>query len=201
MLPIGPPWCACGGGVDQRIAANGSPFPFPFPFPSLHFFHGWCAPDSWSRFVSLKASGGVYHKTMVPFFDLMNHSPAAKTAHAYDEKTKAVRFTVMQRIDRGEQVFLNYGPLGNASVRVGPLYPAPWRAAPVPEHPRPLYPHTTHTRACASHRRTTPLLPWASRRNHCGGRFARGSGCGSDFPVLDFGACVPVCSCCRRWAS
>ncbi len=56
-------------------------------------------------------------KAMVPFFDMLNHNPTVKTQHGFDDKTGLFTFKTLQRIGKGEQVYLNYGPLSNQTVR------------------------------------------------------------------------------------
>ncbi len=65
------------------------PRTFPLCPPPTSTFsldaYRWAIATIWSRFVSIKIGGSMY-KAMVPFFDCLNHNPAAKTLHAYDEK-------------------------------------------------------------------------------------------------------------------
>lgn len=55
----------------------------------------WAIATLWSRFVSVKTAGG-YVKAMVPFFDMLNHNPHAKSHHEFDEKTQCLKFVADQ---------------------------------------------------------------------------------------------------------
>lgn len=68
----------------------------------------WAISMVTSRFVSLRVERSVL-KTMVPFFDMFNHSPVANVQHAYDPRTRSVQIITRQGWDAGQQVFLNYG--------------------------------------------------------------------------------------------
>lgn len=65
----------------------------------------WAFSMVTSRCVSLRGVG----KTMVPFFDMFNHSPVADVVHAYDPRSRSVQIVSRQGWDAGQQVFINYG--------------------------------------------------------------------------------------------
>lgn len=71
----------------------------------------WAFSMVTSRCVSLRGVG----KTMVPFFDMFNHSPVADVVHAYDPRSRSVQIVSRQGWDAGQQVFINYG--GASSLR------------------------------------------------------------------------------------
>lgn len=79
----------------------------------------WALSNIWSRFVSLTVNRRLI-KAMIPFFDLLNHDPAARTRHAYDPATGCVTVTSESALPAGSQVCLYYGDL--SSYEMARLY-------------------------------------------------------------------------------
>jgi len=86
----------------------------------------WATAMVFSRFVSLRIGRGVF-KTMVPLFDMFNHSPIANVVHEVEAKRGVVRIVTRQGWDAGQQVFLNYGNM--SSCRTLWLHGFVWPAA------------------------------------------------------------------------
>lgn len=70
----------------------------------------------WSRFISVRKDGR-YLKSMVPFIDMFNHHLDASVEHYYDAKDKCFKVTTLQSWEKGDQVYMNYGPVPNRRVR------------------------------------------------------------------------------------
>ena len=70
----------------------------------------WALSNIWSRFVSLVVNRRLI-KAMIPCLDMLNHSPTAKTRHAYDAANGCISVVTEAGIPAGSQVCLYYGDL------------------------------------------------------------------------------------------
>jgi hypothetical protein len=70
--------------------------------------------------------GPMLCKTMVPYFDLANHDPAARVAHGFNAKSGMVEVTALGPVAAGSQFCLNYGSQGLANmVKLHGFLPVP----------------------------------------------------------------------------
>lgn len=70
----------------------------------------WALSIIWSRALHLEVEG-KRQKVLVPFLDLLNHSPLANERHYVDRDSVVV--AVRDEYQIGMQVFINYGPFPN----------------------------------------------------------------------------------------
>lgn len=75
----------------------------------------WAMATVFSRATEAVVDGG-HQRFIVPMMDMANHSFSAVVNHAYDAKSNTFRLTSTGGIAAGSQVFINYGPLGNAKL-------------------------------------------------------------------------------------
>eukprot|EP00667_Euglena_gracilis_P006826 EG_transcript_6882 len=68
----------------------------------------WAFAILFSRVVRLTAMGSTL--ALIPWADMLNHSPTVSTHIDWDEAEQAVTFRVDQRYELGEEVFTSYGP-------------------------------------------------------------------------------------------
>lgn len=90
----------------------------------------WALCTIWSRFVTVTvpvtedvgATTGSsmgeeqQYRSMVSFFDMLNHSPTAAVGHRYDPTTCSLQLVAAQGFEAGAEVVLNYGALGNGRL-------------------------------------------------------------------------------------
>lgn len=91
---------------------------FPLIFkPSLYtqeeYF--WAMATVHSRATDGHVDGGD-QRYIVPFMDMANHSFEAQCSHKFDSASNSFRFVAKGGIAQDEQVFINYGPMGNAKL-------------------------------------------------------------------------------------
>ena len=72
----------------------------------------WALSTIWTRFVTLDY-GEQQLKTMIPVFDLLNHSPTSRVGHFNDLQRRCLYLYSAQEWKAGEEIFLNYGHLSN----------------------------------------------------------------------------------------
>jgi len=73
----------------------------------------WALSTIWTRFVTVDYGEQQQFKTMVPVFDLLNHSCASRVGHCYDPQQQCMYLYSAQEWEEGKEIFLNYGYLSN----------------------------------------------------------------------------------------
>lgn len=59
---------------------------------------------------------GKAMRLLAPFADMLNHSSEVKPCHAYDPSTGNLSIIAGKDYKAGDQVFINYGPVGNSRL-------------------------------------------------------------------------------------
>ncbi|CAA20873.1 ribosomal protein lysine methyltransferase Set11 [Schizosaccharomyces pombe] len=75
------------------------------------FQWGWLCVNTRCLYYDTGSKNTEDHLTLAPIFEYFNHSPEAQTALINTRGTITIKST--RRIDKGEQIFLCYGPHGN----------------------------------------------------------------------------------------
>lgn len=76
----------------------------------------WALSTIWSRCITVAARGGRDYRCVVPFVDLLNHCPTSQVGHAYNAQNDSLYLVTGQRIARGGEVSLHYGPCANSRL-------------------------------------------------------------------------------------
>lgn len=76
----------------------------------------WALSTIWSRCITVADRGGRDYRCVVPFVDLLNHSPTSQVGHAYNAQNDSLYLVTGQRIKSGEEVSLHYGPCSNSRL-------------------------------------------------------------------------------------
>jgi hypothetical protein len=75
----------------------------------------WAMATVFSRATEGLVDGGE-QRYIIPFMDMANHSFEAVAKHGYDDPSKSFKITSTAGIAENTQVFINYGPMGNAKL-------------------------------------------------------------------------------------
>ena len=73
----------------------------------------WALSSVYSRCCSVTRKGKL-HKAMCCFFDMFNHDPYSTSQHSFVDAADALELRVGVACPSGEQVMINYGPVGNS---------------------------------------------------------------------------------------
>ncbi|KAJ3023392.1 UNVERIFIED_CONTAM: hypothetical protein HDU68_008627 [Siphonaria sp. JEL0065] len=76
----------------------------------------WALFTIWSRAMDFKVSEEKSLRGIVPFLDMVNHSFDVKQCHVYDPSSNTVKILAGKNYKEGEEVFINYGPVGNTKL-------------------------------------------------------------------------------------
>ncbi|KAJ3294154.1 hypothetical protein HDU79_011414 [Rhizoclosmatium sp. JEL0117] len=76
----------------------------------------WALFTVWSRAMDFNVSAETSLRGVVPFLDMVNHSFDVKQCHAYDPTEKAVKILAGKSYKKGDEVFINYGPVSNTKL-------------------------------------------------------------------------------------
>jgi len=99
----------------QKKVGNGE-FTVQDTFDWLTFEeYKWALSTIWSRFVTINRQGEQI-KTMVPVFDMLNHSPTAAMMHGYQDSNDSFHLVTFQEWSAESEVFINYGPFSNSKL-------------------------------------------------------------------------------------
>jgi hypothetical protein len=85
-------------------------------FPLTHFTRAeytYALATIWSRGMDFAAPP---HRLICPILDMVNHSFGIPTCHALDPLQQRVNILAGAPIQEGDQIFINYGPVGNARL-------------------------------------------------------------------------------------
>lgn len=85
-----------------------------FPWFSLEEYR-WALCSVWSRFVTINRKGEAL-RSMVPFFDFLNHRPDSKITHIFDSESDVLKLLAMERIPANTEITLNYGNKSNEEL-------------------------------------------------------------------------------------
>ncbi|KAI8848115.1 hypothetical protein BC829DRAFT_444055 [Chytridium lagenaria] len=139
-----------GGLVERLFGKNREVFPLDrFTLEE----YTWALLTVYSRAMdfNVPASPGVPAfslRCIVPYIDMVNHSGEAEQCHLYDQKTGCVKIVAGKDFKKGDQIFINYGPVSNS--RLLRLY-----GFVIPNNP-----HDTYDLILTTH----PLAPFFSRK-------------------------------------
>jgi hypothetical protein len=76
----------------------------------------WALCTIWSRFVSVRR-GDTLYRSMVPFFDMLNHSPHSSVGHIFLPHLDSLALVTSQPLTNCQQeLTLNYGELSNSRL-------------------------------------------------------------------------------------
>jgi hypothetical protein len=75
----------------------------------------WALCTIWSRFVSIRCGDKVY-RSMVPFFDMLNHSPSSSVGHIFLPEIDSLALVTNQTLNCEHEITLNYGELSNSKL-------------------------------------------------------------------------------------
>jgi hypothetical protein len=76
----------------------------------------WALCTIWSRFVSVRR-GDTLYRSMVPFFDMLNHSPSSPVGHIFLPQIDSLALVTSQSLTNCQQeLTLNYGELSNTKL-------------------------------------------------------------------------------------
>ncbi|KAJ1566236.1 hypothetical protein HK405_010628 [Cladochytrium tenue] len=76
----------------------------------------WALFSVWSRAMDFHTPDGMHVRAIAPFLDLANHSFDVPQCHAYDPSTGSIQIMAGKDYRKGDQIFINYGPVGNAKL-------------------------------------------------------------------------------------
>jgi hypothetical protein len=100
--------------VFKQTLAKRFPLIFkPSQYSLDEFF--WAMATIYSRATDGVVDGGE-QRYLVPMMDMANHSFEAVTKHGFDAKSNSFRITSTGDIAADSQMYINYGPLGNAKL-------------------------------------------------------------------------------------
>jgi hypothetical protein len=75
----------------------------------------WALCTIWSRFVSIRREDTVY-RAMVPFFDMLNHSPSSSVGHLFLPHLDSLALMTSETLDCQHEITLHYGELSNTKL-------------------------------------------------------------------------------------
>lgn len=75
----------------------------------------WALCTIWSRFVTINKNNTLY-RSMVPFFDMLNHSPLSSVGHRYQADIDSLTLLTTQSLPKSNEITLNYGKLSNTKL-------------------------------------------------------------------------------------
>eukprot|EP00744_Colponema_vietnamica_P019241 GILI01027216.1.p1 GENE.GILI01027216.1~~GILI01027216.1.p1 ORF type:complete len:410 (+),score=110.33 GILI01027216.1:109-1230(+) len=75
----------------------------------------WAHCVVWSRAVDIRISNQEV-RAFIPWFDMLNHLPTAKTVHAFDDSLQCMKVVAHDHFPKGTQVFNNYGAIDNSRL-------------------------------------------------------------------------------------
>ena len=77
----------------------------------------WAHSMIWSRAVTVTwPSTSEVVRVFVPWFDMLNHDPTARTTHGLLADGSGFSVRTLDGVSRGQQVCINYGPLSNEEL-------------------------------------------------------------------------------------
>eukprot|EP00002_Diphylleia_rotans_P018149 TRINITY_DN3522_c0_g1_i2.p1 TRINITY_DN3522_c0_g1~~TRINITY_DN3522_c0_g1_i2.p1 ORF type:complete len:408 (+),score=62.49 TRINITY_DN3522_c0_g1_i2:62-1285(+) len=91
-------------------------------YPSTFKSHEYSYDDfKWAiSFICTRAfdisMGGQTVRAIMPGIDFLNHSFDAQCSHSYNDKAGCMNVVANRQINAGEQIFTNYGPIGNGRL-------------------------------------------------------------------------------------
>ncbi|KAJ3141465.1 hypothetical protein HK100_006475 [Physocladia obscura] len=92
---------------------------YPDVFPLAKFTlneYTWALFTIWSRAMDFSLSDTESLRGIVPFLDMVNHSFSVDQCHAYDKTSKSVKIFAGTHYKKGDEVFINYGKVGNTKL-------------------------------------------------------------------------------------
>ncbi|KAI9338074.1 hypothetical protein DFJ73DRAFT_587145 [Zopfochytrium polystomum] len=81
----------------------------------------WALFTVWSRAMDFSTGGGGDGgdgplRAIAPLLDMANHSFAVPQCHAYDPAAQCIKIVAGTNYKKGDQIFINYGPVSNAKL-------------------------------------------------------------------------------------
>ncbi|KAJ3217165.1 hypothetical protein HDU67_008385 [Dinochytrium kinnereticum] len=109
---------------DYRSLLTGLFIIHPETFPLSRFTlkeYTWALLTVWSRAMDFQvpATNGsppFSLRCIVPFVDMVNHSSDVIQCHIFDQASGCVKILSGGKVNKGDQIFINYGPVGNSRL-------------------------------------------------------------------------------------